>query len=519
MGANVAAFLPADTHGLIRAAHTAYALHYPLVLSPDAIWLAIAQGFASHVNAHADRLRGKFVRHPGRPTITIQRDDFVKGSPDNQWPKVFGMFSDAVATYIGRQRDLVVCDFSTTGLHERAASEIVLLDAMQSYFKYELITRCGIPAITLDGTPDDWHAIRRRALALEEYELAWWTSALGPVLDELVATAEGRVDVAFWKAFFKHEDGSGGPWVLGWINVLFPYVSKHVHPGKRETSVRNDNMAAWTQGLETRRGAGSASREIPSGLSCVPFQWTFLPPMEPAVFPMELLGGFVGVAQDPATLALRPAIGWAVRDAVEQAELARESFEEGLTMRQDPSEAALIAGRIGDAISLTVDEVVALRARIERLGESIGVPLTCTAAGSLGTFAAFPEYPDSIRLVVGLRVTSISRGERQCLGIDELRRALDTARAIPEGTWCAVAEMMPGELQGPPSLYVAVSGWLDGLLRFGERRNAIGVREVSTTGAATAEVDVSSEAHEARVEDLRKFGGAPDSATYMLGIP
>jgi hypothetical protein len=394
------------------------------------------------------------------------------------------MFSDAVATYIGRQRDLVVCDFSTTGLHERAASEIVLLDAMQSYFKYELITRCGIPAITLDGTPDDWHAIRRRALALEEYELAWWTSALGPVL-----------------------------------NVLFPYVSKHVHPGKRETSVRNDNMAAWTQGLETRRGAGSASREIPSGLSCVPFQWTFLPPMEPAVFPMELLGGFVGVAQDPATLALRPAIGWAVRDAVEQAELARESFEEGLTMRQDPSEAALIAGRIGDAISLTVDEVVALRARIERLGESIGVPLTCTAAGSLGTFAAFPEYPDSIRLVVGLRVTSISRGERQCLGIDELRRALDTARAIPEGTWCAVAEMMPGELQGPPSLYVAVSGWLDGLLRFGERRNAIGVREVSTTGAATAEVDVSSEAHEARVEDLRKFGGAPDSATYMLGIP
>jgi hypothetical protein len=29
---------------------------------------------------------------------------------------------------------------------------------------------------------------------------------------------------------------------------------------------------------------------------------------------MEFLGGFVGVAQDPATLALRPEIGWAVRE-------------------------------------------------------------------------------------------------------------------------------------------------------------------------------------------------------------
>jgi hypothetical protein len=30
---------------------------------------------------------------------------------------------------------------------------------------------------------------------------------------------------------------------------------------------------------------------------------------------MEFLGGFVGVRQDPGTLALRPEIGWAVRSA------------------------------------------------------------------------------------------------------------------------------------------------------------------------------------------------------------
>jgi hypothetical protein len=30
---------------------------------------------------------------------------------------------------------------------------------------------------------------------------------------------------------------------------------------------------------------------------------------------MRLLGGFVGVAQDPSTLELSPALGWAVCDA------------------------------------------------------------------------------------------------------------------------------------------------------------------------------------------------------------
>ena len=47
------------------------------------------------------------------------------------------------------------------------------------------------------------------------------------------------------------------------------------------------------------------------GLSCVGFTWEYLL----KEIAREFLGGFVGVSQDPATLALRPAVGWAVRDA------------------------------------------------------------------------------------------------------------------------------------------------------------------------------------------------------------
>jgi hypothetical protein len=56
---------------------------------------------------------------------------------------------------------------------------------------------------------------------------------------------------------------------------------------------------------------GPTMERLPGGLSKAPFRWEYLD----KTFAMEFLGGFVGVAQDPQTLALRPEIGWAVREA------------------------------------------------------------------------------------------------------------------------------------------------------------------------------------------------------------
>ena len=44
-------------HPLLAATHLAFAEHRPLVLSPDAVWLTIAQGVAQHVRLHAHELR------------------------------------------------------------------------------------------------------------------------------------------------------------------------------------------------------------------------------------------------------------------------------------------------------------------------------------------------------------------------------------------------------------------------------------------------------------------------------
>ncbi|MEZ4298414.1 MAG: DUF4419 domain-containing protein [Polyangiaceae bacterium] len=347
--------LRSPTHGLVAAVGTAFGLHYPLVLTPDSIWLAIAQGAAAHVKQNAERLQGKLVRDQAGTTLHVRRDDFVKGSPENPWPDLFASFSEQISVHLGRQRDLFICNFSTTGPCERAASEIVLIDAMQAYFRYSMGSMCGIPAITLEGTKDDYVSIRRRVRALEEYDLSWWTESLLPVIDQFIAAFDGQIDVSFWRSIFKLNDNSGHPFITGWINALFPYL-QDIYSGafvenrysyrpltfkgkpdpitgafsymgelaarfpidEEETLDEKaleeavDAIAKeYGDDYEDGRPRGPREDCIPCGLSVAPFVWSHLG----TEYQMELLGGFVGIAQDEGTLALRPAIGWAVREA------------------------------------------------------------------------------------------------------------------------------------------------------------------------------------------------------------
>ena len=154
-------------HPFVAAVHLAFDEHRPLVLSPDMLWLLVAQGFANHVNANAEALRPQFVAHPGKETINVRRDDFVKGSPANPRPQVFEEFSGGIREHIGAAtHDLLLPRFSTTGPTEKAAAEVVLMDAMQAFFDFQLHTLCGIPQIVLEGTHHDWQLLAERTRAL-----------------------------------------------------------------------------------------------------------------------------------------------------------------------------------------------------------------------------------------------------------------------------------------------------------------------------------------------------------------
>lgn len=299
---NHSGLIKAWGHSFLGAVHLAFCEHLPLVLSPDDIWLCIAQGFGIHVRSNAEALRSRFVRHCGKVTLRVSRPRSSLGSRDNDWVAVFEEFSDQLATHLGKTRDLLVADFSTTGPIERAASQVVLVSAMQEYFDYA-VSFCGIPRISLMGTPDDWRKLRRRTEVLSEFSLDDWTAALLPVLDQFIAAAQGSVDADFWRSFYKMNDRSGGPFVSGWINVLFPYILGGTHELQ---FLPNGHAFNWAGRASCE--SGPSTSDFPPSMSGAPVKFEADGDASDGAF----LAGFVGISQDPGTHALRPAIGWAV---------------------------------------------------------------------------------------------------------------------------------------------------------------------------------------------------------------
>lgn len=288
-------------NNFLATINTAYDRHLPLVLTPDSLWLVIAQGLSQHINNNAEELRHQFVNFEGKQTIEIFENSFVKGNADNNWQHAFGQFSDAIKGYIGKKRDLIVGDYSTTTSIDRAANEVVLMESMKKYFNYECTTMCGIPRITLLGTVEDWKNVQNRVKAISEFSLSWWTNHLEPIVQEFVNAANGKVNTSFWQKIYKEGGGSGGPYLSGWATNLFPYL-KDYKTG--EFNLRNE-FSADTD----RHFGGLTTRQFPIGMSKVPFVWNYYQ----SKFDMELAAGFTGVLKNEDG-SLQPQVGWVVRD-------------------------------------------------------------------------------------------------------------------------------------------------------------------------------------------------------------
>lgn len=301
-------------HPFVQAVFDAFREHRPLAISPDMVWLLITQGFAEHVNNNAELLRKKFVTYQGKKLINVRRDDFIKGELNNPWEEVFPEFAKAIKADVGAElHQLVIASFSTTGNIEKAAFEITLMDAMKNYFSYKSITYCGIPFITLEGTPEDWRLIVSKAKQLRQYELDWWIDELIPILEQFSAAAQGKVDETFWNGMFKYippKGNSGGiPYINGWIIKFFPYLTTlhYTHGTTVQDEIRRNPFLSQTSVKLT----GFDFEDFSGGLSKANFQWDYLG----QIYKMDFFAGFVGVSQDAKTKTLRPEIGWAVLDS------------------------------------------------------------------------------------------------------------------------------------------------------------------------------------------------------------
>lgn len=302
-----------DDHALLTAMNLSFYDHFPLRLSPDAIWITLARGFALHVNEHAEKLRHRFVSHSGKKELTVRRMDFSPGE-DNPWPEVFEEFTDQIVEHTGGMSELIQADFSTTGQVERAVSNLMAMETFKSYFEYIMYAGCGTPSITLTGTTEDWAKLRERAQRFADFGLEEWINALDPILEEFVHARNGQVNTDFWRSMFRYNSGSGPAVMTGWANVLFPYFkdyqSEKLYPNPYLNDWRDrlaiDDRQNWRERWDDPQGVGLAA--IPSCFTSVPLT-VFWGGEETK---MRLIGGLLGVSQDDETLEVKPECGWAV---------------------------------------------------------------------------------------------------------------------------------------------------------------------------------------------------------------
>lgn len=300
----------------------AYADHRPLVLSPDMVWLIISQGFSRYVNAHTEEMRDLLVFHEGKmELVTISNNNILL--PTGDWKLLLNDFSACIAKNTkGELADLMTANFSTTGITERIASQVSLMDVVKKYFIYTRISAsCGIPSITLKGSPEDWQKVLDKVRCLKKYHLEKWVSDLEDILKEFVKASKGNHNTSFWQSIVKkrHIDQiKAGNWCLtdpkkityldGWFLKFFPNAL-----GETPDSV------VW-------------NHDMPQEMVRVSFRQVLTDPdsgMPLDTIPMQLWAGFVGVEEDAKTHALSPKIGWLARIADEESdEVARLKEED-----------------------------------------------------------------------------------------------------------------------------------------------------------------------------------------------
>lgn len=280
----------------------AFAYHNPVVLSPDVLWTLVCQGFSHYVNENSESMRDVLVDFSGRRalSVTTAQSPFSK---DFDWAAVTADFTRQMRSNVKKKDvvDMVLADFSTTGTNELITSRITLMNTMQKFFEFRMEEMiCGIPYVTLQGTPDDWKKFAAKVHQLRDYGLDWWADQLEPIAAEFVKASQGNPDREFWKNIVKKtrpdELRGYGCFPIGnqtrfdgWFLKFMPFTEDGLTPN--EVCMDDKMLSEICKTDFTYQQVDDNGKIIGS-------------------IPMKLWGGIVGCQQDEKSTALSFKIGW-----------------------------------------------------------------------------------------------------------------------------------------------------------------------------------------------------------------
>ncbi|GBB86475.1 hypothetical protein RclHR1_12900002 [Rhizophagus clarus] len=291
------------TNGFAAAILQAYSSNQHLFLTPDDVWLIIAQGISQHINNNSEKYRQRIVNHQGKKKVEICGEDLFEDDEENNWIQLFDRLNNAVRELISI-KDLLTCNFTTSNQPSKISSDLVLLNTVRSNSTYEkniksLSDSYGIYKITLDGTLDDWLKIQEKIITLKrlDFDLDFWLDRLEPVLNQFISTYKGDIDLNFWNTIATEitfgqddDDLSDNVTLTGWIPAFFPYAKGNIPLDGNCIKVL----------------------DIPDGRISIPFVDSNDSP------DIKIVSGFFGAKQELQgehdEIIISPVIGWAITD-------------------------------------------------------------------------------------------------------------------------------------------------------------------------------------------------------------
>lgn len=194
--------------------------HLGVTITPDMFWYTLLCELSVIVKADAENYRHLFSTSEEKQKLIVISGDPVR-MPVND---MIELLKDRVPSDVG----LFIPEFTTSTPRSKHAMNVAFCDMCSPYYSYGMLC-CGIPAVDVRGTPDDYALMKSKWEELsglfKDASLAAWIQR---VSDTLQSILDNFSSSEFWlKMFHLERCGSGSDVELeGWIANFFKEVPR-----------------------------------------------------------------------------------------------------------------------------------------------------------------------------------------------------------------------------------------------------------------------------------------------------
>ena len=310
-----------EGHPVLKGYYQSYVNHMPVSINGDILWMLIVQGFSRHIDQNAESLRNKLVDFDGKKALFVDGDELtIEEITQEGWERTFREFVEKIKENAGETMiKLMTPSFSTTTPTIQVSSQIAIMSCFKNYFKFiRFYGGCGFPYINLEGTLNDYEQLKNKVEKLMGFDIDDWIKELIIIIDKIIETKKGKIDVNFWKNMIINKEtveprGSGELTKVnnidGWLLNFYPYYKK-------------DDYYKFCEKLERRRDFNKpidvkGLKYLPEEFIEVPLTMVHKQTFE--VTELSIKTGILGMIQEKNGL-IKPEIGWFISNMIDKGE-------------------------------------------------------------------------------------------------------------------------------------------------------------------------------------------------------